>query len=63
MSNFLWWISSTNEFNWHCLYVKEALRDWLLKWKFKKLGMTLLPLHPCKSNYLATIQNKWALFK
>ena len=26
ISDFLWWISSYNSFNWHCLYVKEALR-------------------------------------
>ena len=45
ISNFLWWISSCNNFNWHCLYVKEALKDWLLTRKLKKIDKTLLSLH------------------
>ena len=48
-SDFLWRIFSCNNFNWHCLYVKEALRDWLLTRKFKKLGITLLSLHRNKN--------------
>ena len=44
-SDFLWRISSCNKFNWHCLYVEEALTDRLLTWKFKILGATLLSLH------------------
>ena len=41
-SDFLRRISCCNDFNWHCLYVEEALRDWLLTGKFKKLGVTVL---------------------
>ena len=35
----------SNNFNWHCLFVEEALRDWIWMQKFKKLGMTLVSLH------------------
>ena len=40
ISDFLSGITSCNNFNLHCLYVKKALRDWLLTRKFKKLGTT-----------------------
>ena len=40
LSDFLWEITLCNNFNWHCLCVKEASRKWLLIkcsnfWNFK----------------------------
>ena len=34
--DFFWRISSCNIVNWHCLYVKGALTDWMPTQKLKK---------------------------
>ena len=43
--DFLWWVLSCSNFNWHWLYVKEALREWLLTGKVKTIGTTLLSIN------------------
>ena len=56
ISDFLWRISSCNNFTWYCLYVKEALREWLLTLKLKKLRMTLLSLYRNRNSKCSLLQ-------
>ena len=64
--DFLWQISSCHNFNWHCSYAQEALRDWILQQKLSlhcnknsKCSSALRRRHSRFSNFRFLLSVLW----